>query len=211
MDGSGSPLYGLTWKTWDMPSGEPICALRASARRTSGNGSTGERGWPTPMAGTPAQKGYNAAGNTDSSRRTVELARGWPTPLVPSGGRKEDFGKLTRRGETYYRANGAKVTLQLDDVARMTGWSTPTAQDHARGIKPPRPHDTGVPLSQQAGQAGWPTVTASCANKSVRTREGAEAEAARKSPTNDLSVTAGRQRVARLVAAAFVRAFEEAR
>lgn len=30
--------------------------------------------WPTPMAGTPAQKGYNAAGNTDSSRRTVSLA-----------------------------------------------------------------------------------------------------------------------------------------
>jgi hypothetical protein len=30
-------------------------------------------GWPTPMAGTPAQKGYNEAGNTDSSRRTVAL------------------------------------------------------------------------------------------------------------------------------------------
>jgi hypothetical protein len=30
--------------------------------------------WPTPMAGTPAQKGYNAAGNTDSSRKTVALA-----------------------------------------------------------------------------------------------------------------------------------------
>jgi hypothetical protein len=30
--------------------------------------------WPTPMAGTPAQKGYNAAGNTDSSRKTVELS-----------------------------------------------------------------------------------------------------------------------------------------
>ena len=36
-------------------------------------------GWPTPMAGTPAQKGYNAAGNMDSSRRTVELA-GWVSP-----------------------------------------------------------------------------------------------------------------------------------
>jgi hypothetical protein len=36
-------------------------------------------GWPTPMAGTPAQKGYNEAGNNDSSRKTVELA-GWPTP-----------------------------------------------------------------------------------------------------------------------------------
>jgi hypothetical protein len=31
------------------------------------------------MAGTPAQKGYNEAGNNDSSRKTVELA-GWGTP-----------------------------------------------------------------------------------------------------------------------------------
>jgi hypothetical protein len=37
--------------------------------------------WPTPMAGTPKQNGYNEAGNTDSSRRTVELA-GWATPQV---------------------------------------------------------------------------------------------------------------------------------
>jgi len=35
-------------------------------------------GWPTAMAGTPAQNGNNEAGNTDSSRRTVWLA-GWPT------------------------------------------------------------------------------------------------------------------------------------
>ena len=33
-------------------------------------------GWPTPMAGTPAQKGYNEAGNNDSSRKTVALASG---------------------------------------------------------------------------------------------------------------------------------------
>jgi len=36
-------------------------------------------GWPTPMAGTPAQNGNNAAGNNDSSRKTVELS-GWTTP-----------------------------------------------------------------------------------------------------------------------------------
>ncbi len=33
--------------------------------------------WPTPMAGTPAQKGYNEAGNTDSGRKTVEMCQ-WP-------------------------------------------------------------------------------------------------------------------------------------
>lgn len=44
MGGNGSPEYELTWKTWDMPAGPPICALRASARHTHGNGCTG---WPT--------------------------------------------------------------------------------------------------------------------------------------------------------------------
>ena len=41
-------------------------------------------GWPTPMAGTPAQNGNNAAGNNDSSRRTVALS-GWPTPRAADG------------------------------------------------------------------------------------------------------------------------------
>lgn len=33
-------------------------------------------GWPTPMAGTPAQNGNSEAGNTDSSRLTVSLTPG---------------------------------------------------------------------------------------------------------------------------------------
>ena len=33
--------------------------------------------WPTPMAQTPAQDGYNEAGNTDSGRKTVEMCQ-WP-------------------------------------------------------------------------------------------------------------------------------------
>src|SRR5690606_9334955 len=47
LDVNGSPEYALTWKHWDMPSGPPICALRASTRRISDKGYTG---WPTPMA-----------------------------------------------------------------------------------------------------------------------------------------------------------------
>src|SRR5690606_5874811 len=41
----GSPEHDLTWSQWDMPWGPPICRLRASARRTSGNGCGG---WGTP-------------------------------------------------------------------------------------------------------------------------------------------------------------------
>lgn len=49
-------------------------------------------GWPTPMAGTPAQNGNNAAGNNaagnnDSSRKTVEVVNwaGWATPKACDG------------------------------------------------------------------------------------------------------------------------------
>jgi hypothetical protein len=117
-DVNGSLEYALTWRQQDMPSGPPICALRASARRSGGNGFTGWPApntpsggrstsiekmdatgrtadglnhtaslehavkfapWPAPMAGTPAQNGYNEAGNNDSSRRTVALVIGMPS------------------------------------------------------------------------------------------------------------------------------------
>lgn len=44
-------------------------------------------GWPVPMAGTPAQKGYNEAGNTDSSRKTqaVVTAIDQPARLTATG------------------------------------------------------------------------------------------------------------------------------
>ena len=43
-------------------------------------------GWPTPMAGTPAQNGNNEAGNNDSSRKTVALSStAQPARLTASG------------------------------------------------------------------------------------------------------------------------------
>lgn len=43
-------------------------------------------GWPTPMAGTPAQNGNNAAGNNDSSRKTVDCCKtDQPARLTASG------------------------------------------------------------------------------------------------------------------------------
>ena len=149
MDVNGSPEYALTWSIWDMPAGLPICRLRASPPRTSGNGCGGwptptanddnkspeahlamkgrmgggrkaitslqvmakTAGWPTPMAGTPAQKEYNAAGNNDSSRKTVALVTGWPTPKA----------ERPDQATTYARGN---PTLGL-----VAGWATPTAKD----------------------------------------------------------------------------------
>lgn len=58
-------------------------------------------GWPTPMAGTPARNGNNEAGNTDSSRRTVDLMH-WPTPLREDAESSGGEGALARgtRGHT---------------------------------------------------------------------------------------------------------------
>jgi|SRR5579862_1693104 len=73
LDVNGSLEFALIWKSWDMPSGGPICRLRASRRRKSDKGFSG---WPAPQAGSPATDRYNEAGNTDSARRTVALAGG---------------------------------------------------------------------------------------------------------------------------------------
>ena len=45
MDPNGSLEFALTWRQQDMPSGPPICALRASGRHTIGPSYTS---WPTP-------------------------------------------------------------------------------------------------------------------------------------------------------------------
>ena len=106
MDVNGSPEFALTWKTWDMPAGEPICALRASERRTADKGCFG---WPTPMAGTQATEDYNGAGNTDSGRRTVELCS-WHTPTVRDMRNSGGDGKNPR---------------DLVRQAALAGWATP--------------------------------------------------------------------------------------
>ena len=75
-------------------------------------------GWPTPMAGTPAQNGNNAAGNNDSSRKTVALA-GWPTPTKSNGeGSQTGPEGTTAEGK---RPDGSKATVSLPGVARFAG------------------------------------------------------------------------------------------
>lgn len=112
MDGHGSTLYRLTWKTWGLPSGRRICALRASVLRTSGSGCTG---WPTPTTRDGKDgKQTDAVPINGLVGRTVWLA-GWPTPTAADskrgGGtiRPEDTGyPLPQRAGlwTGYRTSG---------------------------------------------------------------------------------------------------------
>ena len=133
-------------------------------------------GWPTPRAADPANetpehwaareiaaKAKNPRlGGLHKPLGIVAQLAGWPTPNTPSGGRSMDPSKMSATGMTL---DGKKHTVSLEHVVRFAippaGWATPTAEDHRRGDKPPRPHDTGVPLSQMVVLAGWPTPTKS--------------------------------------------------
>lgn len=66
---TGSTLYKLTWKPWDMPSGRLRFRLRASARRTS---ETELIGWPTPIASNGRGAGnFNRQGGGKPSDSSV--------------------------------------------------------------------------------------------------------------------------------------------
>ena len=91
-------------------------------------------GWPTPMAGTPAQNGNNAAGNNDSSRKTVALA-GWPTPTAL----ERNAGPETMEKRREFRkdnANQSTVPMYLNEAAQIT---VDAEMCEAMGY-PPTPH-----------------------------------------------------------------------
>jgi len=92
---TGSILYRLTWKQRVTPSGRAICALRASAARTSDSDST-LSGWPTPMAADSRGRAGAAKHKNSELPNAVELA-GWPTPNVMTGGQTSRSGD--RKGE----------------------------------------------------------------------------------------------------------------
>lgn len=76
-----------------------------------------------------------------SARRTSDKDfTGWPTPTSAPDSEA---------------SHGQSSGRFRESVQKIVGWATPTATDHNRGNKPPRPTDTGVPLSQMAALAGW--------------------------------------------------------
>jgi hypothetical protein len=71
------------------------------------------------MAGTPAQKGYNEAGNTDSSRKTVELC-GWATPQA------RDW----KGGDVSDKTLEKNARPLNEQAVMLAGWATPNTMDH---------------------------------------------------------------------------------
>jgi hypothetical protein len=132
LEGAGSTLFSLTWKSKATPAGRPYFQLVASARRISGSDCGS---WPTPMAGTPAQKGYNEAGNTDSGRKTVDLC-GWPT--------------ATSRDWKSSASNQHGINARpLNEVARLASWATPRVTNNGGHGSPKRAEDGRARLEDQ--------------------------------------------------------------
>ena len=119
MDVHGSPEYVLTWKSWDIGAEPPICALRASARHTSDNGSGG---WRTPTATDGDHGGANARDSSGSPHLTAQAASaGWPTPVV------KDASEV-RIERPKCKGNFSKHP-GLAIEAQSAGWPTPISHD----------------------------------------------------------------------------------
>lgn len=103
LDVTGSPEYALTWKDWDMSRGGQICALRASAHRTSDSASSGSplvtSGWTSPIA-SEARQGFQ-----DRSR-----------------GKKGTQESLTTQVVKFLPPGGVRIVV-------LCGWSTPSSRD----------------------------------------------------------------------------------
>ena len=162
LGGAGSQEYALTWKTWDIEWGPPICALRASGRRTSGKDCFGEGDLATPRA----EDARSA--DTLSSQAGQDLA-GWATPDVTN---RERSAETQMKCETHRKETYGKNTCPqyLADQAKMAGWATPAAQEPggtpeqhlarkraqvAKGVQ--MGCDAVTTLSHQADLAGWAT------------------------------------------------------
>ena len=148
MGADGSAEYELTWTRWDIGVLPQICALRASALRTSGKGSGG---WPTPNCPSSLPEGHS--GTPGANKKIADLAAGWPTPRTPTGGpesaeRKRELGRAQSGG-----GDLQATAMQID------GWpKTPQASDGEGGVMEIRPETTGkYKLRDWAMLAGWAT------------------------------------------------------
>lgn len=165
--GTGSPEYALTWKHWDMQSGPPICALRASGRRKSGSGSGG---WPSPTASTGEKNVRSAEGAAKEAKRkgwgsdlsVMAHAAGWVTPS--SRGWKDTPGMKSTG--TNPDGSDRKRLDQLPRQAAIAGYPTPRANDgEKRGQVANNPRN-GLPGTAQHGLLA-PTVNRGTLNPAL--------------------------------------------
>ena len=157
LGGRGAPEYTLTWKHWDLTSGLRICALRASAPRTSGSGCSG---WPTTAAA-DARNTRNATSRSFIGREPAphetEIT-GWAT--ATSRDWKDSPGMNLLRED----ADGT-VRSRADQLPRQAG----TIRDDSIGSIPSRPDQLlrKAGTTSDSSDASSPLVTADDARDGV--------------------------------------------
>lgn len=162
----GSMEYSLIWKERVTPAQRRICALRASARRTSGKDCTG---WPTPQSHDTHEQGKGRElteagrirchnGNTHSLNLPgVAQLTGWNTPRATDG---------TNGGPN--QSGGA-----LPADAALAGWPTPDANSADRGA------DHGEGWTRQSGANRASTLNRTAAWTDGATTESSHAATAK--------------------------------
>lgn len=116
LDVNGCPEYSLTWKEWDMPGREPICALRASGRHTSASESIGEElngGIPSyspPIANAPAE--------TMTAQETAAATLS-----------AQDAEANIRSVNAQDQLKMDTTTMSKEALSTLTGWVTPNTRD----------------------------------------------------------------------------------
>jgi len=150
LDVNGSLEYSLTWKHWDMPARVPICALRASRRRISGNACTG---WPSPNLcerGAELKESKDKRGSGGVDLQTAATLAGWRSPAVQNsqGGplspeKTNARSRLTLQSQAVlagyptpqsysFQESHAPGQVKLDLCAKLAGFATPRAEERSQ-------------------------------------------------------------------------------
>ena len=83
----------------------------------------------------------------------------WPSPNAGPQNDGDTTWEQRRKALKAKHKNGNGFGMTLGQAVSLASWPTPTAQDHSRGVKLPRPWDAGIPLTQQVALASWATPT----------------------------------------------------
>jgi len=147
----GSTLFRLTWKERVTPSGRRICALRASARRTSGKGFTS---WPTVS---DSSKHGQRRGQLGEAANMASR----PTPVANDDNKSVEAHMAMKR-----RMGGNRTAItSLQVTAQLAAWPTPNTPNGGRvmreeiAIKGKNPDGTKAQIcfENAAMLAAWPT------------------------------------------------------
>ncbi len=118
---TGSTLFGLTWKHWDMPPRPPILARRASALRTSVSDCGG---WPTPAASDgsggripadPLRTKRNSGAKVCVTLNHAATMAGWASPQA-----RDHKGAMNPGNELTHNARPLNEMSRLATPTRFT-------------------------------------------------------------------------------------------